>query len=106
MLHKKISWIQAWHHEQRKEKQNGGVFLETTDSLMWKVKIIIENTEVENKPLNSIKLDRNKNNWIQCSVGYDEEVNSLCFFGVDGPENLEEIIDIFISWVDRNKMFS
>jgi hypothetical protein len=76
-----------WEHE-------FGIKIDTLDNPGWVVNIDLIGTECENKRFNEIDQQINENNWIQCNVKEGK------FIGAGGPQNLTDIIRIFISWKD------
>jgi hypothetical protein len=76
-----------WEHE-------FGIKIDTLDNPGWTVSIDLVGTDCENKLFKEIDEQINENNWIQC------EVKDGKFKGSGGPQNLSDIIKIFISWKD------
>ncbi len=89
-----MKWLQEWYLNQC----NGdwehifGPKISTIDNPGWKVEIPINETKGENKCFDSVKIERNDNDWLVCRI----ENNT--FIGFGGPENLTEILTIFKKW--------
>lgn len=58
------------------------------------VDIDLTDTGLEDKKFEIVDIDRNESNWVYCNVSDDT------FHGNGGPNNLEEILMIFQSWVE------
>lgn len=91
-----ISWIEKWPLENSNQKVNGesNFLIRTLDNPGWKVFVNLKGTELENKPFSIIRINRSEDDWIYCIV-QDYEFKSAC-----GPENLIEVLLIFINWCD------
>lgn len=89
-----ITELQNWYFSQC----NGdwehcyGTRITTTDSSNWSVLIEITETELEDKPFTRSEIKRDEDNWCTCWVEDSK------FHGLGGLHNLEEIVDIFITW--------
>ncbi len=73
-----------------------GIKIRTLDNPGWHVKICLNDTSLKNKSFNPIYIERTHNNWIHCIVGDDH------FNAHGGPQNLSEIIDIFLAWAEEH----
>ncbi len=74
-----------WEHQQ-------GLEIGTIDNPGWSVKINLISTKQENVLFEAVKLDRDENDWIRCSVE-NKNFNAAC-----GPLNLDEVLEIFLKW--------
>lgn len=74
-----------WEHE-------FGIKIDTLDNPGWSVIIDLVGTECEDKKFNKIDQQITENNWIQCQVKNGK------FIGASGPQNLSDIIRVFINW--------
>jgi hypothetical protein len=78
-----------WEHQY-------GVEIGTLDNPGWSITFDLTGTRSENKIFDQVKLERTKNDWVQCWVD-NRKFNAAC-----GPKNLSEVINIFCEWVDRS----
>ena len=92
-----ISKIQEWYKSNCNSEweHNFGISIDTLDNPGWSVEINLVGTKNENKKFKEIKLERDENNWIHCSA----EKNK--FLGYGGPNNLEEILEVFLKFVSE-----
>jgi hypothetical protein len=75
-----------WEHE-------FGVKFDTLDNPGWSVTIDVVGTDLENSSFEFAEVDRPEDdNWVRCHI------NNQTFEGHGGPENLEEILQIFLNW--------
>lgn len=74
-----------WEHE-------FGVKIDTLDNPGWSVTIDLVGTNLENKTFAKVNQLIMENDWIQCNV------ENCKFYGAGGPQNLIDIINIFIEW--------
>ncbi|WP_108670407.1 immunity 53 family protein [Peribacillus acanthi] len=98
-----LKWIQKWYLEQCNDdwEQGYGIRINTIDNPGWSVMISVEDTDVKDKPFESIDIERSETDWVYCKTNYDQKQDSFHFVGYGGPKNLEEILDIFKEWVER-----
>ncbi|WP_339147163.1 MULTISPECIES: immunity 53 family protein [unclassified Sutcliffiella] len=98
-----LSWIQKWYFEQcNGDWEHGyGIRIDTIDNPGWSVMISIEDTDVRHKPFERADIERTNTDWIFCKTDYNPEWDAFHFVGFGGPENLEEILDVFKEWVER-----
>lgn len=91
-----LKWLEGWFesHSDDEWEQTHGLKIESIDTPGWRVTISLLETELEDKILNEIIIDRDDNDWIRCWIkdGY--------FEGAGGLRNLEEMIQIFKEWVE------
>jgi hypothetical protein len=90
--------LQNWY----KDNCNGdwehsyGVKIDTLDNPGWSVKIDLIDTDWEGSVFDSVQIQReNEDDWIFCKV------EDKSFIGCGGPDNLAEILEIFIAWVNK-----
>ena len=97
-----LTWLQKWYVNQCDGDWEHcyGVRIETLDNPGWSVMISVVNTVVEGKIFEKINIKRNEMDWINCEIDYVDEQDGLHFLGYGGPENLEEILDVFKDWVE------
>ena len=88
--------LQEWYLAQcnGKWEHEFGIEIGTLDNPGWSVTIDLIGTECEKKSFKKIKNLITEHNWIYCIV---EEGK---FIGDGGPQNLTELIKIFIEWKD------
>ena len=72
-----------------------GIKIRTLDNPGWHVTICLEDTALENKDIKPIIEERAEDDWIHCKV-LDNKFN-----GHGGPKNLNEIIEVFLSWAKK-----
>lgn len=71
-----------------------GIRIDTLDNPGWAVDISLNDTELEDKNYEPIKIERSKQDWVHCFVR-DKRFTVRC-----GPLNLEEGLNYFLSWAD------
>ncbi|WP_345239176.1 immunity 53 family protein [Pontibacillus salipaludis] len=98
-----LKWIQTWYFEQcNGDWEHGyGIRIDTIDNPGWSVMINIEDTDVRDKPFDIIDIERTETDWIYCKTDFDQERDGFHFVGFGGPENLEEILNVFKELVER-----
>ncbi len=73
-----------------------GIFISNIDNPGWSLKVELKDTYLYDVHFEEQKIQReNEHNWIICKV---EEGN---FQGYGGPENLGELIGIFLNWAEE-----
>lgn len=95
----KLDWLQKWYSSNCVESwpEYYGVKIETIDNPGWGVWIDLIGTSVEGLPFEEYKnSDRSESNWAYCTVENNR------FIAAGGVNNLDEILDVFINWVDRH----
>lgn len=73
-----------------------GVTIDTLDNPGWRITIDLCGTGLEQKRFETVNIESSNTNWIQCNVSGSK------FIGAGGPENLEDIILIFLNWVNES----
>ncbi len=91
-----ILWLQAWYHQycDGDWEHGNGIQIGTIDNPGWYLRISLEETELQDKEFQKIRIDRSEHDWIRCFL--DDNV----FEGVGGPYNLPEVLTIFRNWVE------
>lgn len=77
-----------WEHE-------FGIRIENIDNPGWKIVIPLEKTIYESLFFEEIEVNRTENDWIHCKKDEGH------FKGWGGSNNLNDILKIFFSWVDK-----
>lgn len=92
-----IQEIQNWYQIQCDDnwEHQYGISIENIDNPGWSVKIDIVKTSHEFIEFKSIDIERSDTDWISVRR------NSSVFEGFGGVNNLEEILNIFINWVNN-----
>ncbi|MGO4109393.1 immunity 53 family protein [Paenibacillus sp. YAF4_2] len=86
-----FSWVQNWYEKNCNGdwEHSYGIKIETVDNPGWYVEIDLTETYLEDKHFNSIKIERNEDDWFYCAV---RERQFVC---AGGAKNLIEILSIF-----------
>jgi hypothetical protein len=71
-----------------------GIKIDTLDNSGWSVDISLQETELEDKDYEQIKIERSQEDWLRCSVK-DGQFQIRC-----SPLNLEEGLNTFLTWAD------
>jgi hypothetical protein len=89
-------WILNWYFKQchGEWKDSKSIEIRTIDNPGWSLKICLNETELQDKEFQKIKIDRSEHDWIRCS----NDGNIFECFG--GPLNLPEILEIFRKWAE------
>jgi hypothetical protein len=90
-----LSRLSRWFHDQcnGEWEHTYGVSIESLDNPGWAVRIDLRELDVMPPQFAPIQEDRSEVNWINCKV--EQEV----FVAFGGPSNLEELVTIFLDWV-------
>ena len=88
-----INWFQKhcdgdWEHTY-------GISIGTLDNPGWRISISLEETELEEKIFERLKIERSEDNWIHCFI------KNKCFEIACGVLNFEEGISIFRKWTKK-----
>ena len=80
-----------------------GVDIRTLDNPGWTVEIHVEETELAGRDFERMKVERSEHDWLHCWVDVPERPNrdrvrAKAFHGACGPENLTEILRVFLDW--------
>jgi hypothetical protein len=74
-----------------------GIKIDTLDNPGWSVDISLQETELEDKDYEQIKIERSQEDWLRCSVK-DGQFQIRC-----SPLNLEEGLNTFLTWADSER---
>ena len=91
-----LSWLQQWYAAQCDGdwEHHHGVKIQTVDNPGWEVRVHLQGTPHLTVPLPELTREGEKD-WIVCRV------REGVFEGYGGPENLEEIVSTFRSWIEQ-----
>jgi hypothetical protein len=78
-----------WEHQY-------GITIESLDNPGWRVLIDLTGTKLEQIGFEKINNAESESKWIVCKVENNK------FIGAGGPQQLTEVLNIFIDWVERN----
>ncbi len=86
--------LQQWYQSQCDgDWEHGfGVKIETLDNPGWAVVIDLTDTKFFDRPFSEIQRLEDETNWIHCRI------RDSNFEGFGGSLNLDEILQIFLSW--------
>lgn len=92
-----LSRLQRWYASQCDGdwEHSYGITIETLDNPGWSMSIDLEGTQLSDVEISPIEIDRSDHDWLRCFV----EGPRLRLVG--GPENLEEMIALFLDIADR-----
>jgi hypothetical protein len=77
----------SWEHQY-------GVKIQTLDNPGWRVSIDLSDTPLADRLFDETKFQGNKEHeWYSCRL------NSKVFEGACGPECLDKVLDIFLTWL-------
>jgi hypothetical protein len=79
----------AWEHE-------GGITIETIDNPGWHVRIDLGGTTLAGGTLDAVEESKAENDWYLCRV------TEAAFEGFGGPRNLDDIVNVFLTWSSAN----
>lgn len=91
-----IDRLQGWFlsHCDGRWEHTFGLRIETLDNPGWHFEVSLHATSLEKKAFQPIEEARGDLDWLICRVEDGK------FQGFGGPENLSEMIDIFLRWAD------
>ncbi|MEO5584513.1 MAG: immunity 53 family protein [Flavobacteriales bacterium] len=94
-----FEWLQQWYQSQTDGnwEHSYGVKIETLDNPGWQLKIDLAGTDLWEKDLDWVMIERSENDW----VGY--KIKDMTFYASGGPMNLTEIIGIFREMVETEQ---
>lgn len=81
--------VDDWH-------ESYGVKIDTLDNPGWLLKIDLKGTSLQHNVFKEIRVERSNQDWIVARRDED------AFESFGGPRNLEEMIVVFLNWVDLN----
>jgi hypothetical protein len=95
-----LSKLQNWYESQCNEdwEHQAGVSIDTLDNPGWTVTIDLDGTNLSSKIFQPIEDMNASRDWIRCWVEGGK------FYGVGGPQKLEEILTVFLSWAGQKKV--
>lgn len=90
--------IQHWyaHHCDGEWEHRNGLRIETIDNPGWHIEIDLTGTSLRQTSFDELTQQRTVTDWLQCRVR-DQKFEAFC-----GPENLDEALQLFLSWVARS----
>jgi len=80
----------GWEHQY-------GITIESLDNPGWRVLIDLTGTKLEQIDFEKINNTESESKWIVCKVENNK------FIGAGGPQQLNEVLNIFIDWVKVHK---
>jgi hypothetical protein len=94
-LQKLTSWFSAqcngeWEHTY-------GIKIATLDNPGWELRIDLTETALVDQPFEAIQRDRSEKDWVRCRL------EGTTFAGYGGVSNLDELINIFLDWVNQSE---
>lgn len=92
--------IQNWYRSQcdGNWEHNFGVKISTLDNPGWRIEFDLGETNLVDKIFKTIDIERNEKDWFRCWTDKNK------FEGAGGPENLEEMLVIFLSFAGSRNM--
>ena len=90
-----ISRLQQWYRSQcdGNWEHQYGVKIDTMDNPGWAVEVDIVGTNLEGRLFEEVNIERSESDWLRCRVRDGK------YKGFGGPLNLQEVIDVFLSWI-------
>jgi hypothetical protein len=85
--------LQEWYKCNCNSEMCIGIQISTAECFGWNVSIDLFDTAYEERPLDTVYLQINKNDWFECSK------ENHIFKGRGGMENLEDILTFFYDWI-------
>ena len=92
-----LKWLINWFktHCDGDWEHTYGIEIGTLDNPGWFISISLEETELEKKEFNKIRINRSNNDWIHCHI------KENCFEVACGIQNFEEGLKIFREWAEK-----
>ena len=89
-----LDWLQEFYLSECDGQWEHGVgyTISTLDNPGWSIDFDLEETRLENKEFDAVRLERTESDWVHCRV--EENI----FQGRGGPKNLTELLTIFRDW--------
>jgi len=93
-----IKKLCAWYdnHCVDEWEEEFGIEISTLDNPGWKLVISLERTELQGRDFESIDISRTERDWIVARL------NGENFESFGGPNNLDEMIELFLDWAERS----
>ena len=100
MTNDPLRQLQTWYASQSDGvwEEDHGIDIGTLSNPGWRIAIDLRETDLAESPFIPVKEDRTDDDWVSCRV---EEGR---FQGRCGPENLSEILQIFVVWVRAEQL--
>jgi hypothetical protein len=94
-----LVWLQHWYatHCDGDWEHLYGVEIGTLDNPGWRVKVNVQETELEGREFMDYWHEATEHNWMMCRV------RDGVFEGAGGPHNLQEILVKFQEWADAGR---
>jgi|ERR1700722_1469659 len=94
-----LLWLLEWYYKQCDGdwEHGNGVKIGNIDNPGWYLKISLDETEIQDRNFQKVRVNRSENDWVHCSV--EENV----FKGFGGPFNLPEMLQIFREWAEGSQ---
>ncbi|MEL7545837.1 MAG: immunity 53 family protein [Pseudomonadota bacterium] len=92
--------IQDWYASQCNGdwEHTYGISIDNVDNPGWSLAIDLADTELEGEEFKKLTIQRQDNDdWVHCWV------EDKRFVGHCGPNNLQELITVFVDWADKQK---
>ncbi|MBI1927369.1 immunity 53 family protein [Candidatus Poribacteria bacterium] len=92
-----LQWLQNWYFQQCDDnwEHNYGIKIDTLDNPGWSVEIDLTDTDLEFEPFERVEVEYSEQDLIHCRV------QDRVFRGAGGPNNLQDILEIFYKWVSH-----
>jgi hypothetical protein len=92
-----LAHLQKWYSAQCNGdwEHSFGVSIDTLDNPGWSLSVNLEGTVLEDCQFQEVKSLQPESSWIHCWV------KDKKFEGRGGPEQLEQIIELFLQWAAR-----
>ncbi len=91
-----LNRIMAWYESNCNDdwEHSYGIKIDTLDNPGWVLYVDLSETELEKKIFQEIDLQRSETDWVYCTI------TDCMFKGAGGVNNLEELLLIFLEWVE------
>lgn len=91
-----ISKLCSWYERQCVDDwhEDFGVAISTLDNPGWSLKVDLKGTALERKSFQDIEVNRSDRDWVTARRNGDT------FEAFGGPNNLNEMIEIFLGWAE------
>jgi hypothetical protein len=95
-MNNNLGWLFSWFYNQCDGdwEHGNGIQIGTIDNPGWYLKISLDETELQDKEFQKIRIDRSEHDWIRCFI------ENGVFEGVGGPFNLPQVLQIFRDWAE------
>ncbi len=94
-----IQRLQDWYSSMCNEdwEHTYGISISNVDNPGWCLKVDLQDTYLYELPFQEINVQREKEeNWVICKI------EKGAFLGYGGPNNLEELLGVFLDWAEKN----